>query len=97
MSEKKSLAGIFLALAVVFAMIFSFSFIAVNADHDCTGESCPICETEVMCENVVQTVCAAAAVVMAVFAAVNISDKKPDYAPLRVSCVCDPIKLKVKL
>lgn len=41
----------FMVLAVV---LFSPFFIAAHADHDCTGEDCPICEFMHQCENTVR-------------------------------------------
>ncbi|MGN0665513.1 MAG: hypothetical protein ACI4KF_03195 [Huintestinicola sp.] len=96
MQTKKNAAGILMALSIVFAMIFSFSFIALESGHDCTGEDCPICEAVVHCEEAVQTLGTAETAVFALFTAV--------YAiviavcrPIQASCVQNPIKLKVKL
>ncbi len=48
--NKKIVAGIMVFL-MLFIMLFSTFFIAVEADHDCTGEDCPICTCIAQCEN----------------------------------------------
>ena len=46
---KKFIAGI-LAASVLFIMMFSVLFIAEHADHDCTGDDCPVCACLQQCE-----------------------------------------------
>lgn len=48
--SKRMISGImgFLILAVV---LFSAFFLAVEADHDCEGEDCPICSVMHLCEE----------------------------------------------
>ena len=36
---------------VVFAVLFSAVFIAMEADHDCSGENCPVCACLQLCEQ----------------------------------------------
>ena len=50
MKNKRLAAGI-IAFLMLFIMLFSASFIAIEADHDCTGEECPICACIAQCEN----------------------------------------------
>lgn len=40
--KQKTLASLICAVFIV-VMLFSIFFIVKEADHDCTGESCPIC------------------------------------------------------
>lgn len=43
---NKSNRGIFSGLLAAFllaVLVFSSAFVAVEADHDCTGHDCPIC------------------------------------------------------
>lgn len=45
MYKKKQRAITFLTCtAFVLVTVFSVLFVVKEADHDCTGESCPICE-----------------------------------------------------
>lgn len=52
---KRILSGTMAALFLA-VMLFSSFFIAVEADHDCTGEDCPICAVIHQCENTLRSV-----------------------------------------
>ncbi len=43
-------AGI-MGMMLLVIVLFSTFFIAAEADHDCTGEDCPICACMHQCEN----------------------------------------------
>ncbi|MGN0571418.1 MAG: hypothetical protein ACI4K9_04480 [Candidatus Fimenecus sp.] len=64
MEKKKRIAAILLAVTVLFVMLYSALFIAVEANHDCVGENCPICYQINVCQNVLKNlslaVCATA-------------------------------------
>ena len=51
--KRKKVATILAVLLIVF-FVFSIFFIAHEADHDCTGENCPICEQIVICEKTLE-------------------------------------------
>jgi len=63
--NKRIAAGI-VAILMLFIMLFSASFIAIEADHDCKGEDCPICACIAQCENTLHQIGAGAAVQTAV-------------------------------
>jgi len=42
----------FLGVLLLFTILFSFFYISVEADHECEGEHCHICETMEKCETV---------------------------------------------
>ena len=65
MKNKRIAAGI-MAFLMLFIMLFSASFIAIEADHDCTGEDCPICACIAQCENTLHQIGDGAAVQAAV-------------------------------
>ena len=46
-------AGIMAAMMLL-VMLFSSFYIAAHADHDCTGEDCPICACIQQCENTIR-------------------------------------------
>ena len=48
--EKRAWAAI-LACILAAVMLFSVSFIALEADHDCAGEDCVICAVLSVCED----------------------------------------------
>ena len=43
-------SGIMAVMMLVVMLVSSF-FIAAHADHDCTGEDCPVCAFIQQCEN----------------------------------------------
>ena len=43
MTERKRIGTILLCVGLVLALTVSSVFIAVEADHDCSGEECPVC------------------------------------------------------
>ncbi len=44
--------SVVLAFMLVFSLLFSTVYIAVESDHDCSGEDCPICFSLVQCEEI---------------------------------------------
>ncbi len=48
--DRRITAGI-MAVIMLFSLLFSVLFIAVEADHDCTGDDCPICACIQECGN----------------------------------------------
>jgi len=43
MSPKRKILFLALAICIAFSVVFTTNFVAVDIDHDCTGESCPYC------------------------------------------------------
>ena len=50
MKYKRTAAGI-LGMLLLFVMLFSVTYIASEANHECRGEDCPICVCIQQCEN----------------------------------------------
>ncbi len=50
-SRNKRIAAGVIGLMLLVVMLFSTFYIAAEADHDCTGEDCPICTCIQQCEN----------------------------------------------
>lgn len=46
--------ALLVAALVLAAMLFSTAYIAAEADHDCTGEQCPICYQISICQNILK-------------------------------------------
>ena len=68
MSKKNRVLTVLLAMAVLFVMLSSSCYIAIEADHDCVGEDCPICYQISVCEHTLRSVGQAVLVVtLAVF------------------------------
>ena len=47
--KKGHIAATFLALLAAVLLVVSFVFIAHEADHDCSGEDCPVCAQIAVC------------------------------------------------
>ncbi|KSV59207.1 hypothetical protein [Acetivibrio ethanolgignens] len=54
MTKHNRFFCILLATTVVFVLLLSVACIAVEADHDCQGEDCPICQQISICENILK-------------------------------------------
>ena len=96
MEKKKRIAALFLAVTVLFVMLYSALFIAAEAGHDCVGENCPICYQINICQNTLKNL--SLAVSAAAFAAAF------TYTLCRSISVCTDyaqsftlVSLKVKL
>jgi len=58
-----------LGLILVLSVLLAFSFIAVEAHHECLGEECPICTCLDECVSTVKAFCNSLPVLSAVLAA----------------------------
>lgn len=56
MSKRNRVLTVLLAAAVLFVMLSSAFYVAIEADHDCVGEDCPICCQISVCENMLKSV-----------------------------------------
>ena len=54
--EIRRVLACIMAVMVFFVVLFSAFFIVSHADHDCTGEDCPICACMQQCENILHGV-----------------------------------------
>ena len=69
MTKKPCFMTRLLAAVLAVVMLFSAVYIAVEADHDCSGEDCAICHQIGVCENLLKSLglAGAAAAVTAAF------------------------------
>lgn len=93
--ETRITAAVLAALAVL-VMLSSAFFIVAHADHDCTGEDCPVCEQICACAKSFRRFAFAALIASAVITLVcacdiHLGGKACAFAP------STPILLKVKL
>lgn len=56
MTKKNRLIAGLLVMTVLFVMLSSVIYIAVESDHDCSGEDCPICYHINICANTLKSV-----------------------------------------
>ena len=50
MKTKRTVATVF-AVLLVFVLLFSHLLILAEADHDCSGEDCPVCQILTIAEE----------------------------------------------
>ena len=69
MTKKLCFMTRLLAAVLAVVMLSSAIYIAVEADHDCSGEDCAICRQISICENLLKTLglAGAAAAITAAF------------------------------
>ena len=51
MAKNRRLAAILFAALVLLAVAASLCVMACEADHDCIGETCPVCAVIALCRN----------------------------------------------
>ena len=51
MVKTRRITAMVFAAIVLLSMIFSLFIIVSEADHDCTGDSCPVCDVIVSCQD----------------------------------------------
>lgn len=69
MTKKPCFMTRLLAAVLTVVMLFSAVYLAVEADHDCSGEDCAICHQISICENLLKSLglAGAAAAITAAF------------------------------
>ena len=55
MTGKQRTAALTAAFVLLLAMVYSTFFIAVEINHECSGEDCPVCCQLAACENTVRS------------------------------------------
>ena len=98
MDAVKTRRAIVIVISCLFILMLLFShlFILAEADHDCSGENCPICEVILIAEKTLRgislLICAAAIAALAVVAAIRLRGEAA-FGAFRFT----PVLLKVKL
>ncbi len=72
-SNRIWITALIMAAMMLVVMLFSSFFIAAHADHDCTGEDCPICACIQQCENTLRGIGSGITALPAVIISVLIS------------------------
>ena len=88
--------SIIIAVIVLINMLYSVFFISQNTHHDCSGETCPICEQLLTAENSIQRLAAAIVYIVAAFFMCVLAQKCMDI-PKYIIAYNSPISLKVKM
>ncbi len=96
MTTKRRIAAMAMCLWLLLVMFFSTAYIIREADHNCTGENCPICHQIQICRQILNTV-GTAAFGAAVFSLASVFLTAPTPVHRRESAAVTLISLKVKL
>ena len=96
MTKKPCFITRLLAAVLAVVMLFSAVYIAVEADHDCSGEDCAICHQIGVCENLLKSLGLAGAVA-AVTAALPYTMCKAILPCAETTDTLTLVALKVKL
>lgn len=96
MTLRNRVAAFVLTLLFVFVMLFSQFFIIAEAEHDCIGEHCPVCEQIAVCENALKTLSNGVAAIIALLTCVVSFDTVMLFADCYDKSQT-PVSLKVRL
>lgn len=94
--KKRRIIAAIMCFALLFVMVSSATYIVIEANHNCTGDGCPICHKIQICRQVLNTVGTAlvrAAVSLGAFFLLI----APVHTLFRAAKVVTLISLKVKL
>lgn len=96
MPGKSRVLAAALTAALLFLLLSSALYIAMEAEHDCTGDDCPICCRLAVCENAMKLLGQAAGLVLFAAAAAVSASALPSAAKKAARAV-SLVSLKVKL
>ena len=85
-----------IATLLLVCILFSIAFVAIEADHDCTGDGCTVCHQIYTCQKLLDQLGAAALPAMLAIAAARICTFIA-VRPQWTICVPSPVDFKVKL
>ena len=96
MAKKRRLAAFLFAALVLLAAAASLCVMACEADHDCIGETCPVCAVIALCRNTLKALGIVLLYAAAAFGCIRLAAAL--QAVCRALSDCEtPITLKVKL
>ena len=95
MKKRRMIAAI-MCFALLLVMASSAAYIVIEANHNCTGDGCPICHKIQICQQVLNTVGTALVKVAVSFGALFLL-VAPVHTLFRAAKVVTLISLKVKL
>ena len=93
---KAKRVAIALSLLLVFVMLFSHLFVIAEADHDCSGEDCPVCLALAVIEEILKGL-SLLLLLVAFSAALTSLVTKLRHAFVPSILFSTPVLLKVKL
>ena len=96
MTKRSGFTVAALALALVFALLFSVFFILTESHHDCVGEGCAICSGIRACESSLRFAGVAVAACF-IFCPARTVRTRRAACPVRTGVHASLISLKVRL
>ena len=96
MNKRTRILMVLTAFAVAFVLLFSLALLALEADHDCSGEDCQICCCIQNCENLLRQLAGALTVSVAIAVFLDFLSIACDNLAKKM-IACTPITLKDKL
>ncbi len=81
---------------LVFSLLFSTIYIAVESGHDCSGEDCPICFSLVQCEEISRLYKYAAIMIIPLIYLCVSSNEHMNKPEIMFSAIT-PVSLKIQL
>ena len=96
MKSERRLLSCILILLVVFVLFTSFLFILHESNHDCEGESCPVCAMIAVCRNTLKSFSVALILIATLLS--SLCSSRSDYTDRPGLDHTDtPVSLKVRL
>ncbi len=95
-NSNKRLTAALLAMVMLFFVLFSVFFIAHEADHECSGEGCPVCALIQMCEDNIRQLGSGTAVSAAESVLVFLTLAMPVFTAFAIN-VSTPVSKKIRL
>ncbi len=56
MRKRNAVAAVMITALILFVLLFSSFYMAAEADHDCSGEDCPVCVVLLQCQQAVKRI-----------------------------------------
>ena len=97
MTKKPCFMTRLLAAVLAVVMLSSAVYLAVEANHDCSGEDCAICHQISVCENLLKSLGLAGAAAAAITAAFTYTMCRAILPCTEMSGTLTLVSLKVKL
>jgi len=94
--KSKKTAAVIITVLFVFFVLFSHIFIIAEADHDCCGENCPVCEIIAVIEDSIKGLSLLSSALIACGALIFVFIKAL-YSTVKNDFLSTLITLKVKL
>ena len=97
MSNRKRVLALVFCVGMLFVLFASSAYIAHEAEHDCTGENCEICENIAQMEALLQSFALLGVALLLLFTLLSFHRAFRAWAALRAYSVPTLVGWKVRL